>query len=283
MESSKPFNDRLWIRLLVLLAFKTATQKHANRLTPLTSQPGRVISISPRCCIKSTPFTRLAEASAMLFVARHTTSVPVPRVYSAFERDGRAYIVMERIDGENLADGWNGRPGESKARILEQLKAIVEELRAIKPPPGVGAGVANVDGGPIFDHRLPCRSLWGPFPTIRDFHQELRGGIAVADIQDDASSPGVKRMAEFHEKASQGPVFTHGDLSSLNILVRGDRVVGIVDWETAGWYPPYWEYTSAKHPNPQNRWWQDEVDRFITPVPEALEVEAIRRRFFGDF
>lgn len=278
---SKPFNDRLWIRLVVLLAYKTATQKHANRLI-FTSRPGRVIFVSPKCCIKSTPFTRLAEASAMQFVAQHT-SVPVPKVYSAFERDGRAYIIMERIDGENLAEGWSRRSDESKARILEQLRAIVGELRGIRRPAGGGVGVANVDGGPIFDHRLPSKSLWGPFPTIHDFHRELRGGIAAGDIRDDASSPGVKRMASFHEQAWQAPVFTHGDLSSSNILVRGDRVVGVVDWETAGWYPPYWEYTSAKHPNPQNRWWQDEVDRFITPAPEALEAEAIRRRFFGDF
>ncbi|KAJ0108776.1 hypothetical protein J7T55_011267 [Diaporthe amygdali] len=276
---SKPFNDRLWIRLLVLLAYKTATQKHANRLT-FTSQPGRVIFISPKCCVKSTPFTRLAEASAMLFVAQHS-SVPVPKVYSAFERDGRVYIVMERIDGETIAQGWSHRTDESKAAILEQLRTIVKDLRGIKPPPGVG--VASVDGGPIFDHRLPCKSLWGPFPSIQDFHQELRGGIAAEDIQDDASSPGVKHMASFHEQACQAPVFTHGDLSSLNIMVKDDKVVGIVDWETAGWYPPYWEYTSAKHPNPQNSWWQDEVDRFITPEPEALEAEAIRRRFFGDF
>lgn len=34
-------------------------------------------------------------------------------------------------------------------------------------------------------------------------------------------------------------VFRHGDLSSLNILGRGDDVVGLVDWETAGWYPVY--------------------------------------------
>lgn len=276
---SKPFNDRLWIRLLVLLAYKTATQKHASRLS-FTPQPGRVVFISPRCCIKSTPFTRLAEASAMQFVAQHT-SVPVPKVYSAFERDGRAYIIMERIDGENLAEGWNRRSDESKARILEQLKTMVQELRGIQPPSSIG--VANVDGGPIFDHRLPCKSLWGPFPTIRDFHQELRGGIAAEDIQDDASSPGVKLMASFHEQAWQGPVFTHGDLSSSNILVKDDKVVGIVDWETAGWYPPYWEYTSAKHPNPQNRWWQDEVDNFIAPELEALEAETIRRKFFGDF
>ncbi|POS73722.1 hypothetical protein DHEL01_v207891 [Diaporthe helianthi] len=276
---SKPFNDRLWIRLLVLLAYKTATQKHANRLK-LTSQPGRVVFVSPKFCIKSTPFTRLTEARALQFVAQRT-SVPVPKVHSAFERDGRAYIIMERIDGENLAEGWCRRSDESKAKILEQLGAFVQELRSIEPPSGMG--VANVDGGPIFDHRLPSKSLWGPFPTIQDFHRELRGGIAAEDIQDDASSPGVKDMTAFQEQAWTDPVFTHGDLGSSNILVKGDKVVGIVDWETAGWYPPYWEYTSAKHPNPQNSWWQDEVDKFITPSPEALDAETIRRRFFGDF
>lgn len=49
------------------------------------------------------------------------------------------------------------------------------------------------------------------------------------------------------------PTFTHGDLYRRNILFRrkGDdhsgtegeyEVVAIVDWESAGWYPAYWEY-----------------------------------------
>lgn len=276
---SKPYNDRLWIKLLVLLAYKTATHKHARRLS-WSTQPGGVIFISPRLCIKSTPFTRLAEAHAMLFVAKHT-NIPVPKVHCAFAEKGQTYILMERIEGDTLARAWSQRSDESRTRILHQLKAMVEELRGIAAPPGVG--VSNIDGGPIFDHRLPRKSSWGPFATIQDFHRELRSGIHAGDIQDDASSPGVKGMASFHEQAWQSPVFTHGDLSALNILVRGDRVVGIVDWETAGWYPPYWEYTSAKHTNPQNLWWQDEVDKFIAPMPEALEMETIRRRFFGDF
>jgi len=38
----------------------------------------------------------------------------------------------------------------------------------------------------------------------------------------------------------RGPYgFTHGDLSSLSILARGDEVVAIVDWEIAGWCPSY--------------------------------------------
>ncbi|ROW08669.1 hypothetical protein VPNG_06463 [Cytospora leucostoma] len=276
---SQPHNDRLWIKLLVLLAYKTATHKHARRLS-WSSQTGGVIPISPKLCIKATPFTQLAEANAMRFVAQHT-SIPVPMVHCAFEEKGQTYILMERIEGDTLAQVWGQRSDESKARILRQLKGIVEQLRRISAPPSIG--VANVDGGPIFDHRLPRKSSWGPFATIQDFHRELRSGIDAGDIEDDASSPGVKDMASFHEQAWQAPVFTHGDLSALNILVRGDEVVGIIDWETAGWYPPYWEYTSAKHTNPRNLWWQEEVDKFIAPMHEALEMEAIRRRFFGDF
>lgn len=276
---SKPYNDRLWIKLLVLLAYKTATHKRARRLS-WNTHPGGVIFVSPTLCIKSTPFTRLAEASAMRFVAQHT-SIPVPKVHCAFEEKGQTYILMERIDGETLARVWGQRSDESRAQILRQLKAIVDELRGIPALPKTG--VSNVDGGPIFDHRLPRQSSWGPFQTIQEFHRELRSGIHVGDIEDDASSPGVKDMASFHEQAWQCPVFTHGDLSALNILVRGDEVVGLVDWETAGWYPPYWEYTSAKHANPQNLWWQDEVDKFIAPMPEALGMETIRRKFFGDF
>lgn len=37
-----------------------------------------------------------------------------------------------------------------------------------------------------------------------------------------------------HEEPYPSLVFTHGGLSSLNILACEDKVVGIVDWETAG-------------------------------------------------
>ncbi|KND93106.1 hypothetical protein TOPH_02253 [Tolypocladium ophioglossoides CBS 100239] len=49
--------------------------------------------------------------------------------------------------------------------------------------------------------------------------------------------------------------------------MRGDDVVGIIDWETAAWFPCYWEYVCAWNVNPQNRFWQQEVDKFLTPRP----------------
>ena len=78
-------------------------------------------------------------------------------------------------------------------------------------------------------------------------------------------------------------VLTHGDLSSTNVLVHGDDVVGIVDWETAGWWPSYWEYTTASTVAPGDEFWREEIDKFLEPYPEELAMERIRLQYFGDY
>lgn len=178
-------------------------------------------------CIKCGPFTRLAEAHTMQLVASRT-SIPVPKIYCAFERAG--------------------------------------QTRHVIPPDGVG--VASTSGGPIYDCRLPTRSFWGPFATVYDFYTELRNGIdmRVCSEAGDTLPSDLADLLAFHKEAHP-VVLTHGDLSSLNILAQGDEVVGIIDWETAGWLPYYWEYVSAWHANPQNYFWQQEVDRFLNPMP----------------
>jgi len=40
-------------------------------------------------------------------------------------------------------------------------------------------------------------------------------------------------------------VFAHGDISSRNVQVRDGRIVALLDWETAGWYPDHWDYVFA--------------------------------------
>ncbi|SPO01160.1 uncharacterized protein DNG_03907 [Cephalotrichum gorgonifer] len=42
-------------------------------------------------------------------------------------------------------------------------------------------------------------------------------------------------------------VFTHADLAPRNIIVRDGKIVGLLDWEDAGWYPEYWEYVKFFH------------------------------------
>lgn len=273
---SNPINDSNVAEYLVLLLSKVIG---AAPLRRFWKRSGSVVFVNSKLCLKCTSFTTLAEANAMAFV-REYTSIPVPKVYHAFEHKGLVYILMERISGVSVSREWTQRPEKSKQKILAQLTAMVDELRNLKPRDEFGA--ANVDGGPIYDPRLPSKSSWGPFRTIDDFHRELRNGIE-ANMVDDDTLPGLLDLISFHDQSWPDSVFTHGDLSSLNILARGDKVVGLIDWETAGWMPPYLEYTTAWNVNPQNTFWQDEVDKFVKPLPYALQMETIRRRYFGYF
>ncbi|KAF4955404.1 hypothetical protein FGADI_4584 [Fusarium gaditjirri] len=202
---SREISSGLLMRLLTLLLYKINKTPCLRRLR---KHPGRIFLVSSKLCIKATAFTTLAEANTMRFVAQNT-SIPVPRVYCSFKHKGRVYILMERVQGQDLSQNWSQRSEESKARILAQLKAMVAELRSI-PPPG-DVGVANVDGGPIFDQRLPDKSFWGPFTTIQEFHRELRRGLELADGEE--AFPGLRELIEFHNGPWEGPVFTHGDLA----------------------------------------------------------------------
>lgn len=57
----------------------------------------------------------------------------------------------------------------------------------------------------------------------------------------------VKELIRLQRGKEDVPlVFTHGDLSSFNVMVKKRKVTGIIDWETAGWAPEYWEYTVAR-------------------------------------
>lgn len=140
--------------------------------------------------------------------------------------------------------------------------------------------VANVDGGTVFDSRLPGSTMrFGPFKTIQEFHRHLRRGLEARPDH----VPEVGELVAQREGQWPLPCFTHADLSSLNTLVRGDDVVGIIDWETAGWYPSHWEYTTAWHVNPRNEFWREEVDKFLEPMPKELAMEMLRWKYLGDF
>lgn len=264
---SPSINNTSLNRFLVLAAIRLLRRVRPRR--------GNVLFLTDRLCVKYGTLSHLSEASTLRFIAQHT-SIPVPKVYCAFTRHGWTYILMERIDGEMVARHWVNRGTESKAKILSQIRKFIQEMRSLPPP---SMKVTNVDGGPLSDGRIPGPERFGPFTNIEDFHKHLRQGI----MSQPKLPPEVTELINFHDKACDPPVFTHGDLSSLNILVRGDKVVGIIDWETAGWLPSYWEYTTAHQVNPHNYFWRDEIEKFLDPVPVELAMEKIRQKYFGDF
>ncbi|ROT42209.1 kinase-like protein [Sodiomyces alkalinus F11] len=264
---------RRWITLLALRI--TARFYKAD---------GICVPISRNLIVKRGPFVHLTEAATMEFVAANT-SIPVPRVHCAFIHNNMAYIVMERVRGRSIAGAWKSLSEADMKSILTQLRTMLQELRALPPPPG--AGVQSCVGGSLMDSRIPhARPRFGPFSTIQAFHKWLRKDYRLEDhppIKDDGDRKGVELMIAMQDGPWPPPVFTHGDLNPSNILVRGDRVVGIIDWEFAGWYPHYWEYTSVWYGNRLRHEWQGMIPDFLDPHPAELQMEITRQRGWGDF
>lgn len=246
-----------------------------NLLRRFRHRTGSVLMLTNDLCVKYGSRLDVVEAQTILFIAKHT-KIPVPKIYFAFTHKGCTYIMMERIHGQPAVWGWVHRSEASKRKVLDCLKNMVLEMRNLVPQSNA---VCSINGGSLYDPRLLSMTRrFGPFKNVREFHDHLRNGIQPHSSHSDE----FKQLTSLHAKEWGAPKFTHGDLSSLNILVRDDNVVGIIDWETAGWFPPYWEYTTACQVNPQNTFWRDEIEKFLEEMPEALEMDLLRQKYFGD-
>ena len=96
------------------------------------------------------------------------------------------------------------------------------------------------------------------------------GALNTGLIIDPEKKAEIQKLIEMHgesEERRMMTVFTHGDVSLSNILVREGKVVGIVDWEMAGWYPCYWEYTTAINTH-YIKGWREEVGKFLDEWPQ---------------
>lgn len=262
-------------RYLTLIALRT-TARLFQQIPPCAP-------ISRNYIVKRGPFVHLTEAATLRFVASNT-SIPVPRVHCAFVHDNMAHIVMERIHGEPIGHAWRSLSEPQLKKVFSQLLDMFAELRAIQPP--AGTGVESCVGGSLIDSRIPhARPRFGPFGTIQEFHCWLREDFNPEDHpgREDQDWKDLKQMKAMHDGPWPSPVFTHGDLNPSNIFVQGDRVVGIIDWEFAGWYPHYWEYTSAWYGNRLFEYWQERLGEFLDQYPKELEMDITRQRWWGDF
>ena len=115
---------------------------------------------------------------------------------------------------------------------MGQLRRMWEELRGLVPlRPGA---VCAVDGGTLHDHRIfgaAGEKGMGPFKTEAEFNLFLRNGIeSTENMEEGMVKTDLERLIEMHgevEARDLKTVFTHGDISGSNILVKNGKVVAL--------------------------------------------------------
>lgn len=76
-------------------------------------------------------------------------------------------------------------------------------------------------------------------------------------------------------------MFTHADLCGDHVFVEPStgKVTEIIDWEMAGWWPAYWEYTKSLFGNRDVQWWKALVEKVLGPYPSELRIGRILQQF----
>ena len=139
--------------------------------------------------------------------------------------------------------------------VARKLRNILEELRKLP----FSGGYCSIGHRPLQDaifwsgNEKEKSSMNGPFDTEEEVNEAMIKKYIFNGLPRQKAAFYKRTLKQiFH---GHPPVFTHGDLQRKNIMVRGhipeqagkedEFKLTLLDWEVAGWYPSYWEYSRA--------------------------------------
>ncbi len=217
----------------------------------------------------------MLEARAMHHV-RQLTTIPVPRVHWAFVRDGRRYIVMDRVKGQTLRAAKISDPSTlhnitqsiiSYQRQLEALGASCQSLGSWPEGP-----YRNSYFMPALQETMVGIEEPGVFQSVVDFHKYWRArlgpGAVLLPPEDSLSGPAVDA------------VLMHADMNDHNIMVDNGVITAILDWETFGWYPRFWDSLLLRSGAIWSRPWSEVI---LSVWGEMVEPERSYSAALGRF
>ncbi|KAI1119799.1 kinase-like domain-containing protein [Nemania abortiva] len=212
------------------------------------------------------PYQVTNEVAFRRFVASKLPQIPVPRVFlfEATDHYDSCFIAEDFIDGTNLSSEWMSLSLAQKEKFARKLATITVDLAEVQF--GMIGGLdavsfspaPTVEGPKLFKGRhkfhRPEHYHIGPYHSTKEYilacydREIYYYSYASADIdsslfEETSVQAFIDQLREKRQALAVGDmddepfVLVHGDLHGRNILVRGDQIVAVLDWEFAGSYP----------------------------------------------
>jgi len=229
--------------------------------------PGQIWQLPFGLILKWSDGTRVEEALTMQVM--HAAGLPVPKVVCYGEHANSDHapvsILMTRMPGYELGkDWWEYYDEKEKAAVVAEMKMYLDAIRQWKRPECEESRLCSIAGTSLRSVCFPRHQTHAgdinpshymePCIDEAEFNRNLMYAANMASSEFDSQ----KLFAETRKlhKVKHKIVFTHGDVMPQNILVTEDgHLSAILDWEAAGWYPDYWEFSTAL------RWYRPRTDR----------------------
>ncbi|KAF1993678.1 kinase-like protein [Amniculicola lignicola CBS 123094] len=201
--------------------------------------PRAVVCIFPDTVVKINKSQDPTEVHMLHYIHEHSRQIPVPRPLGMVTIGKWSYTFTSFIPGIPLDRIWGNLSLDKKHHVREQLNRYFTELRRLPVPSKegyLGGGMSPICKG---GHRFRKVSSM-PIANNAQFNNFLLDDSWLERARLDYLRGSLPSNYQI--------VMTHGDLCPLNILVESEdtlNITGIVDWETGGAYPEYWEYINA--------------------------------------
>ena len=189
-----------------------------------------------------------SEVNALNVLFANTT-IPVPRVRRVFHDEFAHHIAMDKVEGCTLAHVWPHYSLWQKIRVAFTLRRYIRQLRRFcKAPPGTPPGLLARDEQGVPKARW-C-DITSIFGTIHSIHGPFESYAALASFANKRREWFIpegdpRRNQTFDD--SEPLVLSHLDLNLRNIMIDPEGRVWIIDWEWAGYWPPWFEYIATLH------------------------------------
>lgn len=174
------------------------------------------------------------EAAALQLVEQYT-SLPAPLWVDEYQGSTYPVFIMTAMPGQPLDTVLHRLSYLECKQLSKDLKNFITQLQHV--PNQSSYLFVGSHGGPMYDRRFPSGTP-GPFHQISEFNNFLVHRCVGQEIKD--------KIAAVHSRQYRS-VFTHADLHPSNILIERGRLSAIVDWECAGFFPKYWEFTKLRY------------------------------------
>ena len=209
--------------------------------------------------LKWTSRTSIEEAAAMQMA--RAAGMPVPKVLSCGEHPYAPFnrffsILMTRLPGTALDNSADPLHVELEDPWLLELRECITSMRNWSSP--YTRNICSVIGTSLRSSRVP-NHIMGPFKNEEELHDYLLSPASGHGFTSTAEYIEVLAQANELRKYSHRITFAHGDFKAHNILIGDDgHLSGFLDWESAGWYPEYWDFTTAMRYG-KSSWWSQVV------------------------
>ncbi|KAB8364864.1 hypothetical protein FH972_024725 [Carpinus fangiana] len=188
------------------------------------------IGTSVICKVKSWIEGLQSESDTITFAKAMLSPHMVPDVLHTWVDSAldRSFTVERRVIGTTLDVAWPSLSGLQKTAIASEVAACCHILAQT-----TSRSFETVHHRGIVESFLGSRDFYSPEPSWKPF---LLPVLPPTEFQSFTAA----YFQGQYPLVDEGFVFYHADLGPGNIMVHNGLLRGIIDWESAGFYPRWW-------------------------------------------